>query len=133
MDTVTAANKGEKYKTYLSNTRVEILADEPENLGGNSLGFSPSDFICASLSSCTTITLKMYIDRKQWVFPEIKTVVQYPNTPKGEQPSLNRSITIKGTPTPEQLERMLQIANLCPMHKVLSPAFRITTEIVPSE
>ncbi|MBK8875094.1 MAG: OsmC family protein [Bacteroidetes bacterium] len=117
------------YKTQLSNHRHEILADEPVENGGADLGFSPSDLLCASLAACTSITLRMYADRKEIALDEIEVDIWFE---EGKEPGitkLHRKIELKGNISDEQKTRFLQIADKCHIHKVLTHPIQITSEL----
>lgn len=108
--------------TYLTRINMHghyILSDEPKNLGGSDLGANPIQLLEAALASCTTITLSMYASRKKWLVTDIDCVVTAGDSIDGKR-SFNRAISLKGNLTDEQRNRMLEIANKCPVHKTLS-------------
>ena len=109
----------------------EWLADEPLEFGGGNAGPSPERLLLSSLGACTAITLQMYAARKQWPLQSIEVELQF--NPAGRPASGNditRKIVLKGELDSEQRERLLQIANACPIHKVLSGEVRIDTTII---
>src|SRR5690625_3163221 len=61
----------ENYRTVMTAGNHELIADEPESLGGGEKGPDPYDYLLMSLGSCTVITLKMYADRKKWPVEDI--------------------------------------------------------------
>ena len=76
------ANTTNTYKTDITNGTHNLIADEPISIGGTDLGLNPGELLEASLASCTTITLRMYINRKEWQVDEIEVNVK---TKKGLQ------------------------------------------------
>lgn len=109
----------------------EWLSDEPLEFGGGNVGPSPERLLLSSLGACTAITLQMYAARKQWPLQSIEVELQF--NPAGRPTSGNditRKIVLKGDLDAEQRERLLQVANACPIHKVLSSEVRIDTSIV---
>ncbi|GIV36532.1 MAG: peroxiredoxin [Cyclobacteriaceae bacterium] len=108
------------YATRLTNTRGHsLLADEPPDAGGTDQGPRPGDFLRMALASCTAITLRMYADRKNWPVENIR--VQVANAPfDGHKTVFNIRIEVKGAISEEQKNRLLQIAKLCPVHKMLT-------------
>lgn len=109
-----------------------LYADEPEALGGADLGPSPFEFVLAGLGSCTTITLRMYAERKKWPVTHIGVDVAYKQTGYGKDMKsiFTRKITIEGDLDEAQLKRMMAIANKCPVHKMLEAETEIRTELV---
>lgn len=117
----------DRYRTELTVSGKTVIADEPEDLGGTNLGPAPGEFLMISLASCTAITLRMYADRKQWPVTQIQVEVAME---KEESTTVfQREIFLAGELTDEQRERLLQIANACPVHKTLSNPIRIDTRL----
>lgn len=129
MANVTAVTKKEKYKTEISAGEKRLIADEPNDLGGKDLGFSPDELMAASLASCTSITLRMYADRKEWNIDEIHVNVDFSRDASTQISSFTRKINITGNLGEKEKSRLLTIANSCPMHKVLSNTIEIGTDI----
>lgn len=128
MKETTAITGREKYKTIIRSATNEIIADEPIELGGKDLGFDPGQLLTASLGSCTSITLRMYADRKEWDVEEISVKVTLNDEDKNN-PILMRIIEIKANLDEQQKSRLLTIANACPVHKLLSKGIEIITEM----
>jgi putative redox protein len=117
-----------------------LSADEPESVGGTGRGPTPYDLLCAALGACTTITLRMYAKRKELQVESIQTEVDHEKRhaedsadAEGETKRkidvFTRRIWIFGGLTEVQRERMLQIADLCPVHKTLEAEANIKTEL----
>jgi len=109
-----------------------LYADEPESLGGADLGPSPFEYVLAGLGSCTTITLRMYAERKKWPVTYIGVDVAYKKSGFGAEmvSVFTRKITIEGDLDEAQLKRMMAIADKCPVHKMLEAETEIRTELV---
>lgn len=117
----------DRYRTELTVSGKTVIADEPEDLGGTNLGPAPGEFLMISLASCTAITLRMYADRKQWPVTQIQVEVAME---KVEATTVfQREIFLAGELTDEQRERLLQIANACPVHKTLINPIQIDTRL----
>jgi len=109
-----------------------LYADEPEDLGGSDLGPTPFEFVLAGLGSCTTITLRMYANRKKWPVTHISVDVSYKKSGFGVDMKsvFIRKITIEGDLDKIQIKRMMSIADKCPVHKMLEAETEIRTELV---
>ena len=109
----------------------EWLADEPLDEGGGNVGPSPKLLLLSSLGACTAITLQMYATRKKWPLESIEIELQL--NPEGDAATGNdivRKIKLKGDLSAEQQERLLQIANVCPVHKILTGEVRIASSLL---
>jgi putative redox protein len=105
-----------------------LVADEPVEAGGDDAGPEPHEWLLAGLGACTSITVKMYATRKAWPLESIEVSVS------GDRVDgtfvMTRHVTLRGPLTDEQRARLLEIANRCPVHKVLSGPIRIDTDLV---
>lgn len=125
---VTAIIGKEHYRTELIVSGKTVIADEPEELGGTDVGPAPGEFLMISLASCTAITLRMYADRKKWDVSKIKVEVA---SEKADNKTLFvREISLEGSLSEEQRQRLLQIANSCPVHKALTNPIAINTKLI---
>src|SRR4051812_35927556 len=104
--------------------------DEPESIGGNDIGPDPYSTFLASLAGCTLSTLRMYIDRKGWDIPEIKISLNFAQeaTPELET-TISRTVSFSGNTSDEQKERLLVIADKCPISKILKNKITINTTL----
>ncbi|MVN91178.1 OsmC family protein [Mucilaginibacter aquatilis] len=106
------------YQTVATSGNHAIVADEPADLGGTDTGMTPFGLLLSSLGTCTAITLRMYIDRKMWIVDEINIDLEIFAVPDGH--CIEIAISFKGDLTAEQTERLLDIADKCPVHKLLA-------------
>lgn len=120
----------QKYLCTISWRKGELLMDEPESIGGRDLGPDPFSTFLASLAGCTLSTLRMYIDRKGWDIPEIRISTNLAQE-SGEdlKTTISRNITFSGNVTDEQKERLLVIADKCPISKLLKGTININTTV----
>lgn len=114
-----------QYKTVITAGGHTLLADEPEDLGGADEGMSPNQLLLASLSSCIAITMQMYINRKMWLVEEIVVGLQLLTTATGIL--IKSNIDIKGDLTDDQRKRLHYVADVCPVHKMLTGEVVIET------
>lgn len=123
---------GQDYTTLAQHLNHTWAIDEPEELGGKDLGPAPNDVLLSALGACTAITLRMYANRKGWEIESIAVSLQYTETASNASPvtTIERKIEVKGNLEEKDRQRLLQIANACPVHKILSGEIRISSEIV---
>lgn len=117
----------ELYFTEITSETNSLIADEPITHGGRASGMAPMELLASSLASCTCITLRMYANKKQWDVQSIETHIDFEN--KDTQTIFKRKIYFTGKLSIEQTERLLDIANHCPVHKLLTNTITINTSI----
>lgn len=115
------------YVTELRTATHELIADEPADIGGEDLGPSPGDLLRMSLASCTAITLRMYANRKKIDVTKIDVLVS--SEQLDGKTVFRRNVEITGVLNEEQHKRMLQIANACPIHKILTNPIEVETAL----
>lgn len=117
-----------QYQTVITSGKHSIISDEPIENDGTDTGMDPIVLLLASLSACTAITLQMYINRKMWIIDEITVDIQLYSVENGTQ--IKSSIDCKGNLTDEQRKRIKYIADVCPVHKILSGPIHIETVVL---
>lgn len=93
-----------------------FTADEPEEAGGTDAAATPMELLMGSLASCTAITMRMYARRKAWALDGVDVRVEYSSTPT---PTFVKHLTMHGALDDEQKARLLEIAERCPVAKLL--------------
>lgn len=106
-----------------------VISDEPLEMGGKDLGFSPTELLASALAACTSATLRMYADKKEWDLQEVKLEVDLDWDEKASKTVINRKMQLFGNLDEKQRDRLFKIANACPVHKMLSNSIEINTEI----
>ena len=107
----------------------QLIADEPIPLGGTDLGPTPYVYLKAALGACTAMTIRMYAERKQW--PLQDAVITLRHSRDGNKESVfERDIKLVGELDEEQRQRLLDIADRCPVLKTLSHGATILSKLI---
>lgn len=127
----------EKYQCTIEWRNGKFIADEPEKTGGKDLGPDPHTLFLSSLISCTLVTLRMYIDRKGWDVPVISIKANLFQTTQEDKLTtfVDRDIHFPGPQTldPEKKDRLLEIAQHCPISKMLEGDVKIRSYVYHEE
>jgi putative redox protein len=107
--------------------RHELTADEPPSVGGADAGPGPYNLVVAGLIACTSITLRMYADRKGWQLGPVH--IDATMRRDGDVEIIERTITLAATVTAEQQAKLAEIAEKTPVTKTLKRATTIVTRI----
>jgi putative redox protein len=105
-----------------------LLADADSNVGGCNTGPSPHEYLAVALASCSSMTLKMYAQRKAWKL--LDAIVTVDISREDEVELFSVDILLSGELDIEQRARLLEIANKCPVHKALSGKIQIKTQLI---
>jgi putative redox protein len=130
---IVAENGLGRYQQSVTLGRHQLIADEPESVGGSDAGPAPFDFLCAGLGACTSITLRMFAERRGMALEKISVRVQQHRETQEDKSVLTvfeREITLIGTLSPEDRLRLLEIAGTCPVHKTLEGSVAIRSRLI---
>jgi putative redox protein len=135
---VVTKTKGD-FRTEVTAGRHTLVADEPENVGGDDTGPSPYDLLLSALGTCTGMTLRMYADRKDWPLDEATVRLSHEkihaedcehcDTTEGKVDHIEREVELTGDLSPDQRERLLEIANKCPVHRTLHSEINVVSSL----
>lgn len=106
-----------------------MIADEPIEMGGKNLGFSPKELLASALAACTSATVKMYADKKAWDLQEVNVNIELEYLKEENKTIINRTLEFIGNLDEAQKSRLLAVANACPVHKILSNPIEIRSEM----
>ena len=136
---VVTGRQSDGFRVSINAAGHELQGDEPENQGGTDSGPSPYDLLAAALGSCTVMTLNMYARMKNLNLDSIKVEVRHGKihaedcenceTKEGKIDRLERTIRLDGDLTAEQRDRLMQIADRCPVHKTLKSEISIVSRL----
>ncbi|MEW5675456.1 OsmC family protein [Flavobacterium enshiense] len=130
MEKITAHIGTQNYKVAVQGNSNTLIIDEPIELGGQALGVNPKELLAASLGSCTIITLKMYANHKGWDLTDVNIEVAFDWDKENSKSFFTRKIELIGNLDEAQRERLLKIADSCPVHKVLMNPTEVATTLV---
>lgn len=132
---VSRAVTEEGYATASYAGGFPLTLDAPLSAGGTDLGPTPNEILRTALAACTTITLRMYANRKEWPLERIECEVTSKSERKDGEVHTHfvRHITLTGDLDDEQRGRILEIADRCPVHRSLEGTVTIeTVEATPT-
>jgi putative redox protein len=114
-----------------------LLADEPVAAGGEDSGPGPYDFLLAGLGACTSMTMRLYAERKSLPLERVTVTLRHSKihaedcaeceTKTGMLDQIERVITIDGALDAEQRTKLMEIADKCPVHRTLTSEVHILT------
>ncbi len=117
---------GPNYTQRIATGGFELSADEPVSAGGRHAGPGPYNLLLASLGACTSITLKMYADRKGWDIGTLKVALTLSKDIDGNT-FIERKLASDAPLAVEQWTKLLEIAGKTPVTKSLVAGAKITT------
>ena len=128
---VVAENRKGRYQQAVTVGQHQLIADEPLEVGGGDAGPEPFDYVMAGLGACTSMTLRMYAERREIALTHVSVSLSHEKvTIEGvSRDRIERTITLEGSLTEEQRQRLLEIANKCPVHRALSQSLIIESAL----
>ncbi|MEP0356056.1 bifunctional alpha/beta hydrolase/OsmC family protein [Paraglaciecola sp.] len=136
---VLVEEKDHKFSQHVSTTSHYWLADEPVKVGGKNTGPDPYDHVLAGLGACTSMTLRMYAERKKLPIEHIKVELTHTRDYKDDcdnceqqngMEAIVRNISYVGNLDQQQQQRFLEIADKCPVHKTLHNNVAVVSKLV---
>ena len=138
---VRVSTAGGKFAQHVMTASHDFIADEPKSYGGDDDGPTPYDLLLASLGTCTSMTIKMYAERKGIRLDKVRVELEHSrdhvkdcadcDVENGKQiQAIDRAIELEGDLTDEERAKLLAIADKCPVHRTLESELHIhTTEV----
>lgn len=125
MASVQVSSKASRYGQSIAIRQFELTADEPAAVGGDDQGPTPTELLLAALGSCKAITIKMYAERKGWPVDQVYVAVESHSVDK--QTVITAYLTLAGDLSDEQRDRLRDIGDRCPVHRLLTSNAEIHT------
>jgi uncharacterized OsmC-like protein/fermentation-respiration switch protein FrsA (DUF1100 family) len=135
---VVRETRNSKLQQIISTGPHRLLADEPVSVGGEDTGPGPYDFLLASLGACTSMTMRLYADRKSLPLERVTVTLKHQKihaedcaeceTKVGMLDQIDRVIAMEGALDAEQRKKLMEIAEKCPVHRTLTSEIRIVTK-----
>ncbi|WOX04617.1 OsmC family protein [Microbulbifer pacificus] len=138
--TVTVEENGDgKFVQTMTSGIHQLLADEPEDVGGSDLGPGPYEYVLMGLGACTSMTIRMYADHKNIPLARVRVILSHQKihaqdcadceSSNGKIDEIVREVILEGDLTEEQRQRLLEIANRCPVHRTLTSEIKVRTRL----
>lgn len=128
-----------KFGQQVFTDKHQLLADEPKEYGGNETGPSPYEYLLGGLGACTSMTLRMYANRKNLPLEDVSVTLRHQKihaqdcseceTTEGKIDRIERDITLSGPLTQEHKQRLMEIADRCPVHRTLHSEINIQSRL----
>jgi uncharacterized OsmC-like protein/pimeloyl-ACP methyl ester carboxylesterase len=136
-DVVVRETRNSKFQQTVSIGPHRLLADEPLAAGGQDTGPGPYDFLLAGLGACTSMTMRLYADRKSLPLERVTVTLKHSKihaedcaeceTKIGMLDQIDRTIAMDGALDGEQRAKLMEIADKCPVHQTLTSEIHIVT------
>ena len=127
---------------YVQNVSIgphQLLADEPTDVGGTDAGPNPYELVMAALGACTSMTVRRYAEQRRWPLEKVRVQVTFSrihavdcddcSRKKGIVNRIGKRITFIGDLSEIQRQRLLHVANNCPVHRVLAQTIEISSTL----
>jgi uncharacterized OsmC-like protein/fermentation-respiration switch protein FrsA (DUF1100 family) len=134
---VVRETRNSKFQQTVSTGPHRMLADEPIAAGGEDTGPGPYDFVLAGLGACTSMTMRLYADRKSLPLERVTVTLKHSKihaedcaeceTKAGMLDQIDRVIAMEGNLDAEQRKKLMEIADKCPVHRTLTSEIHIVT------
>lgn len=129
MKTVSATIDTQLYKTELQAKNHIIISDEPETVGGQNLGLTPTELLESALASCSAMTIRMYANKKGWDVKKVIVNVGFKRNITTQTVTFKKDIELIGNLDNEQRQRLLEMGANCPIEKMLKGTIKVESHL----
>ncbi len=129
-----------KFTQAIATEFYPLRADEPKSYGGDESGATPYELLLSGLGACTSMTIRLYADRKGWPLDQVEVTLSHNKihaedcadceTKSGRLDLVEREVRVSGDLSDEQRSRLLEIADKCPVHRTLESEVIVRTSLV---
>jgi putative redox protein len=136
---VLVEEKDHRFTQHVNSDSHYWLADEPKSVGGNNTGPDPYEHLLAALGACTAMTLRMYASHKSLPLANVKVELRHSrdyhkdcescDAEPGKIEVIDREVTLEGDLSEQQQQRLLEIADRCPVHRTLHSELHVNTSL----
>ena len=131
-ETILVAETGlGKYQVEARVGDAAILIDEPVSAGGLGSGPNPYNLLSAALGACTTMTIRLYAERKGWPLTDVHTAVRHSRARLQARDTFELDIALDGALDDTQRARLMEIADHCPVHLTLARGSDVRAALLP--
>ena len=109
-----------------------FLIDEPVSAGGLGAGPNPYNLLSAAVGACTTMTIRLYADRKGWPLTDVRTAVRHSRAGLQAKDTFELDIALEGALDDSQRARLMEIAEHCPVHLTLARGSDVRAALMPA-
>lgn len=138
-EVIVSSRPGAPFEQLVRAGKHHLVVDEPVDVGGGDAGPNPYDYLLMALGSCTSMTLRLYADRKGWPLEGVIIGLRHERIHARDcadceagstgMERIHLNMVLHGALTEEQCARLLEIANKCPVHRTLTGKMQIVTSL----
>ena len=118
-----------RFQVEAKTAAASFLIDEPAEVGGLGSGPGPYDLLGAALGACTAMTVRLYAERKGWPLERVQVSVLHHRATLQARDRFDRTIELQGALDAEQRDKLMQIAQRCPVHLTLERGADVRTTL----